>query len=165
MTYNEIAKRVNYLRGKKRVILNKLIWLDILGGQCATPGCGYCSGDNDQDNLSAIQFHHLNPTQKTKTPAEILKRVDQSEMMETVVLCAVCHGVVHSGEVEKSLSENARKIYRRILEKVDSKCEDCDRIVGLGNGLSLHHPLGVVRTGAPSNLITKGKNLKLATRV
>ena len=79
-------------RHKKRTLKHKLI--EYKGGKCQHCGYGKCEG--------ALQFHHLNPTEKEFTLSEInlndtnfsIKKLF-SEVDKCILLCANCHAEEH----------------------------------------------------------------------
>ncbi|MCB9283094.1 MAG: hypothetical protein H6563_03390 [Lewinellaceae bacterium] len=79
-----------------RALRRKLKLVEIMGGKCCK--CGY------QGNLSALQFHHLNPTKKHfKLDARVLSNKNwesiQREAKKCILLCANCHFEEHNPEL------------------------------------------------------------------
>lgn len=71
--------------------------VDYKGGACVV--CGY------DKYLGALEFHHLDPTQKDFTLSHVrltsFERV-KSELDKCVLLCANCHREVHAGLIDLS---------------------------------------------------------------
>lgn len=87
-----------------RALSRKLQLVEMLGGKCSK--CGY------DKNLSALHFHHIDPSQKNfKLGMRILsnKRMEfiLEELKKCELLCANCHAEEHNPELTK---ENVQKI-------------------------------------------------------
>lgn len=85
------CKNKFYVDARRRKI--KQMALEYKGGQCE--GCGY------NRTATALQFHHLDPTQKEFALAKnghtrSWDRV-KAELDKCVLLCANCHAEVHEG--------------------------------------------------------------------
>jgi len=71
--------------------------LEIMGGKCAI--CGY------NKSHSALEFHHLDPTQKdfsfgrVRANPKSWNKITQ-ELRKCIMLCANCHREVHDGSYE-----------------------------------------------------------------
>lgn len=77
-------------RSNERNRSMKIKALDYLGGKCSR--CGYNSSP------SALQFHHLNPKDKSFTIGRHLSRNWESlkpEVDKCIILCANCHCEIH----------------------------------------------------------------------
>lgn len=62
-------------------------------------GCKICN----ENEPCALDFHHLDPSQKEFTPAILVShptRVLKSEIRKCIVLCANCHRKVHAGIIQ-----------------------------------------------------------------
>ncbi len=76
---------------------------DLLGGECSL--CGY------KTYLTAMQFHHVEPTKKETLISILLKRYNKvnsvilSELDKCCLLCANCHMALHSGEIKVKYSK------------------------------------------------------------
>lgn len=82
-----------YKYQKKRALDRKLELVKESGGKCSQ--CGYSK------NLSALVFHHLDPSQKEfKLDARSLSghtmRMAREELAKCVLLCSNCHQEVHN---------------------------------------------------------------------
>ena len=80
-------------RGKKR----KLELINRLGGKCLQ--CGYCK------NLSALSFHHLDPSKKSfaldsrKLSNCTMEKIEE-EFKKCTLLCLNCHSELHRPQNE-----------------------------------------------------------------
>ncbi len=78
----------------------KLRCLEYKGGKCCV--CGF------DKFVSGLDFHHLDPSQKETGRNAISNRRSfentKKELDKCVILCAVCHRGVHSGDVELNLT-------------------------------------------------------------
>jgi hypothetical protein len=76
---------------KKKDRINKIRAIEYLGGQCTD-----CGGKFPP---YVYDFHHLDPTIKDKTIAQIIGRVWEKivpELDKCVLLCANCHKIRHN---------------------------------------------------------------------
>ena len=66
------------------------------GGKCSVCGYDRC--------LDALQYHHINPSQKSHLVGSMFsthcKEDIQKEIDKCVLLCANCHQEIHSGVIE-----------------------------------------------------------------
>ena len=93
MTHNEIILH------KRRIMKNKLVQLK--GGCCQI--CGY------KKSIWALQFHHLNPTEKDfqlfKSCKDFNKLKQEAE--KCILVCANCHAELHEKLFnEKNINNN-----------------------------------------------------------
>jgi hypothetical protein len=73
-----------YKRKKKKAV-------DYLGGKCTE--CGY------KKCLAALEFHHLDPTEKDLDPSRILNRSWENILIELdkcILVCSNCHKEIHN---------------------------------------------------------------------
>jgi hypothetical protein len=99
--------------------------IDLLGGKCCI--CGY------NKSISAIDFHHINPNEKTKTIKDIsagsLEKV-LTEAKKCVLLCANCHREHHYNEknnikdYQKSNKIINKSYEQRVAKKTLRKISD-----------------------------------------
>lgn len=116
------------LRGLKR----KLYLIELRGGKCEM--CGY------KKNISAIEFHHIDPTIKDSN-LDMRKLSNSSmefilsEFEKCLVLCANCHREIHHSDLENiELTEKLKKIDNSVITvKIDNKCCDCNQIINNGS--------------------------------
>ena len=79
-------------RGKEYRAIIKTKALNILGGKCSQCGYSKC--------LNALEFHHLNPSEKEFSINKALsnhwkwERIE-IELKKCIILCANCHREIH----------------------------------------------------------------------
>ena len=91
-------KHQDYEAQKKRAIERKLKLVHISGGCCSK--CGY------NNNLAALEFHHIDPSKKNfKLDARKLSNCTWNKILEEFnkckLLCSNCHAEIH----EKNTTE------------------------------------------------------------
>lgn len=108
----------------------------IMGGECAC--CGY------KKCISALELHHLNPSEKEFTISSNVNRAWEkviNELPKTILVCANCHREIHSNLIDndKLISsfnkERANYITKKIEEyKVSKKyyCKNCGKEISRG---------------------------------
>lgn len=110
------------LRGLKR----KVELIEMMGGCCEN--CGY------NKNVSAFDFHHIDPTQKDyQLDMRTLSnnRMDKllTEVKKCKLLCANCHRELHSPDLDltlvKELIKNVDESVLEIKPIGKPKCVDC----------------------------------------
>lgn len=115
-----------YKKQQERAWSRKLELIDMMGGKCSR--CGY------DKNIAALEFHHINPDEKSfQLDARHLSNTNMVKIMDEAkkcaLLCANCHREEHNPEQNtegvrklrlsnKSLSEPKRK---------QSICEVCGK--------------------------------------
>lgn len=82
---------------KARGIERKKYFVDLAGGKCTQ--CGYCK------NLSALSFHHLDPSQKSfsldsRNLSNRSIKTAKVEFDKCVLLCMNCHTALHNPDHE-----------------------------------------------------------------
>lgn len=87
-----------------RALKRKIEYIELLGGGCAH--CGY------NKNISALEFNHIDPTQKAlRLDARTLSNTNEKDLLDEVmkceILCANCHREHHYKEMEL---DNVKKI-------------------------------------------------------
>ena len=63
------------------------------GGRCVE--CGF---EANEDTVAAFDFHHVNPSEKERTPSDMLMlKKDKvfAELDKCILLCANCHRILH----------------------------------------------------------------------
>lgn len=124
MTNYECVKNFRH-KQKEKIIY-------VMGGKCACCGYNKC--------ISALELHHLDPTQKDFTFSKNTNRAWSDlvkELPKTILLCANCHREVHSGFInnEELFSsfeeEKAQEISLKEKErnKSPNKCVDCGTLI------------------------------------
>lgn len=115
-----------YEKQKERALSRKMELIELRGGKCEM--CGYAK------NISALEFHHLNPDDKCfQLDSRHLSNTNKSKILEEVnkciLVCANCHRELHNpelnmGNMMKTLNEVKTKnsIYSKSKIGV---CEQC----------------------------------------
>ena len=84
-------------RNMARMMRNKVIAVQYKGGKCEL--CGY------NKNIKALDFHHIDPTQKdfniSKQKNSNLERL-KPELDKCLLLCSNCHREIHDDEYKKT---------------------------------------------------------------
>ncbi len=87
----QVIAAVSKLR-KKRVAE----YIDMAGGKCAICGYSRC--------LSALEFHHVDPSKKlfgiNETTAVKARHKVFAELAKCVLVCANCHREIHAGMID-----------------------------------------------------------------
>jgi len=85
----------------KRRLKNCNDWKVWAGGKCVTCGYNKC--------FSALEFHHQDPSDKSREPGKLIRRVSifsakldkvqeiKAEIAKCDLLCANCHREIHAG--------------------------------------------------------------------
>ena len=119
----------NYLKQCERALKRKLELIEKKGGKCEL--CGY------DKNIAALDFHHLNPKDKSfqldsrhLSNTNIDDLIDESK--KCILVCANCHREIHNAKYNKdniqsllleyNLSNN-KKLFNKA--KNVSKCKYC----------------------------------------
>lgn len=85
----------SYAAQKRRGISRKLTIINKFGGKCSM--CGYCK------NISALTFHHINPSHKIfkldirSLSNRKLERIEH-ELTKCILVCHNCHAELHHPE-------------------------------------------------------------------
>ena len=91
MNPNEYAKQ------QERAIKRKLELIEYKGGECEK--CHY------KHNLSALEFHHINPDEKDFSISDRNIKLDwekiKKELDKCVLVCSNCHREIHAGYLEQ----------------------------------------------------------------
>ena len=113
-----------YKKQQERAWSRKLELIKMMGGECSR--CGY------KENIAALDFHHLNPEEKSfQLDARHLSNTHMEKIMEEakkcVLLCANCHREIHYPEQSMSTMEKKFFINKSISEPKRKKaiCEFC----------------------------------------
>jgi hypothetical protein len=78
------ASRTDLRRTKKS------FWVSKFGGKC-----NKCNGEFPD---YVFEFHHLNPDEKEKTPAQLFMLSDdniEKELSKCILVCSNCHKIIH----------------------------------------------------------------------
>lgn len=116
----------NYKKQQERAWSRKLELIKMMGGKCSK--CGY------DKNIAALDFHHLNPKEKSfQLDARHLSNTHMEKIMEEVkkcvLLCANCHREIHYPEQKMSVMENKVLTNKSLKEpkRKKSVCEFCGK--------------------------------------
>lgn len=120
----------DYEKQVERALIRKLELIEYKGGKCEI--CGY------DKNLSALEFHHIDPSEKefqldsrhlSNTSIEKLK----SEINKCMLLCANCHREIHHPQLSKSIvNESVKEIKGNKIKVLATKrrqaiCKFCGK--------------------------------------
>lgn len=94
--YHALNKGNTYYHQTMRALKRKLTLIDYKGGQCEI--CGY------NDNLAALEFHHIDPNLKkfpldSKHLSNSKWEIIKEEADKCQLLCARCHREIHNPEL------------------------------------------------------------------
>ena len=83
----------SYLAQQERGLSRKISFVKKLGGQCSV--CGY------KKNVSALDFHHVDPsTKKFQLDLRVLSNnklsVLEEELNKCILVCSNCHREIHN---------------------------------------------------------------------
>lgn len=122
---------------KDFLIKRKQRLIYVMGDKCAC--CGYSKCD------SALEFHHINPQNKSFTISSNLRRNWEElrkELQKTIMVCSNCHREIHAGMINNDelvssyIDERAEEISQLTEELKTHKvyyCKNCGAIVSTGN--------------------------------
>jgi len=103
------------MRAQKK---KKLIAVEAFGGKCCKCGYDKCT--------EALEFHHLEKSEKEESPSYIIMRWSfekaKKELDKCILVCANCHREIHAAEKE-SISIDLQKYYRPWIDKTCKHCE------------------------------------------
>ncbi len=139
---NNPSKSVMRTQKKK-----KLIAVEAFGGKCCICGYNKCS--------EALEFHHLNKTEKELSPSYIIMRWSferaRPELDKCLLLCANCHREIHAAE-KSSMSLELEKYLK---PWVDKNCQHCGNVFHTKSEIQIYcsitcNKLDIRRTERPS---------------
>ena len=107
---NKNRNRCGSCNTKIRRFRAKAAAIKYLGGECIK--CGW------KGNQAALQFHHIDPTQKDFVIGNVANKkweVIKSELSKCKLLCANCHSITHSTKdgvdfLKEALNYKGRKL-------------------------------------------------------
>lgn len=106
--------------------------IESLGGSCCV--CGY------NKVQEALEFHHLDPSQKEFAPSQSGKTMNRlsyvNELRKCVLLCANHHREVHAGAVEVPSDAprfNEEYATKKLPEKPKHPCATCGKLTPTSN--------------------------------
>lgn len=86
------------------------------GGKCQICGYDKC--------ISALQFHHIDPSTKKYSPSYVIMRkkweVAFAELQKCILVCANCHVEIHYNDLDISQIVTSAKTY-------DLECQRCNK--------------------------------------
>ena len=93
-----MANPNDYLKQKERALTRKLELIKAKGGKCEI--CGY------DKNIAALDFHHLNPEEKSfELDARHLSNTSNDKLLEEskkcILVCSNCHREIHNEHLDK----------------------------------------------------------------
>ena len=101
---------------------NKLMLVEYKGGKCERCGYDKC--------IDALEFHHLDPTEKEITISGNIKSLKKlkKEVDKCILVCSNCHKEIHSEINEKKLLEK-REIETKNIEEYKKKNRTNTKVV------------------------------------
>ena len=119
----------DYIKQKERALTRKLEIIESKGGKCEI--CGY------DKNISALEFHHLIPTEKNfQLDSRHLSNTTMGKILEEaekcILVCSNCHKELHHPSLDK---DNIAKLLEEIksehiqLKRLPQKaiCQQCGK--------------------------------------
>lgn len=120
----------DYLKQKERALTRKLELIEKKGGKCQI--CGY------DKNIAALEFHHLNPEEKSfQLDSRRLSNTTIERLLEEadkcILVCANCHREIHNEHLDKKyiptfLNEMTSKHIKLTHKNKTSVCKHCGKI-------------------------------------
>ena len=126
-----MSKGYEYVKNSRHNLKRRLLY--VMGDKCCICGYNNCS--------SALEFHHIDPTQKDfsiSSNANIAFESAILEIKKTILVCANCHREIHEGLIEnigqyQSFDElKYKEIQKELLDlrtKTIYYCKDCGKII------------------------------------
>lgn len=119
----------SYLKQRERALVRKLELIENKGGKCEI--CGY------DKNIAALEFHHLNPEDKSfQLDARHLSNTTIEKLLteskKCILVCANCHRELHNKHLEKDnvsilLNEMTSKHIELTHKKAKTVCKHCGK--------------------------------------
>ena len=130
------------LSDKNKVIDFKLAALKYCGEFCKL--CGY------NKNISALEFHHINPNEKdfglsgVRLKEHQLTTEQKSELDKCITLCNNCHTTVHynHNQLNKNQSNQtikSKKVRRMLIDLKGGSCKICNLQSNINDVYAFHH--------------------------
>lgn len=120
----------NYEQVKKSRHLLKERLVDISGGKCCICGYNKC--------LQALEFHHIDPSQKDFTISQNTNMGFEKaiqEIKKCILVCANCHREIHAGLIVPPQQNyfNEQKYQEILAQRAPKKnyCIDCGKEISL----------------------------------
>lgn len=103
------------MRAQKR---KKQHAVDVFGGKCCMCGYDKC--------IDALEFHHLDKTEKEESPSYVIMRWSwekaKKELDKCILVCSNCHREIHAAEREKQPLD----LQQHLVPWLTKKCETCE---------------------------------------
>ena len=119
----------DYLKQRERALTRKLELIKAKGGKCEI--CGY------DKNIAALDFHHVNPENKSfELDARRLSNTSMEKLLEEadkcILVCSNCHREIHNEHLDKSnipilLSEMTSNHYNLEHKNRTGICKYCGK--------------------------------------
>lgn len=114
-----------YENQKLRALSRKKWLVNLMGGQCCI--CGY------KKNYSALEFHHINPSEKefkldSRRLANTKSDIILKEAEKCMLVCSNCHQEIHHPSLDKETVDKSELIKKEPLllhKKKQATCPVC----------------------------------------
>ena len=123
----------NYEKQKLRAVSRKKELVKLMGGKCSI--CGY------DKNYAALEFHHVNPEDKSfQLDSRHLSNTTMTTILEEakkcILVCSNCHKEIHYPNMELEQVENAVTKNRSLFEpkKKQATCPVCGKKFNYAKG-------------------------------
>ena len=123
----------DYKKQQERAWSRKLELINMMGGKCSK--CGY------RQNMSALEFHHVNPSEKSfQLDARHLSNTNMEKITEEakkcILLCSNCHREVHNPEQDIESIQEISFSNKSLVspKKKQTVCENCGKEFYAVNG-------------------------------
>lgn len=116
----------DYKKQQERARSRKLELINMMGGKCSK--CGY------HQNMAALEFHHVNPSEKCfQLDARHLSNTNMERIIEEskkcILLCSNCHREVHNPEQDIEAIQEISFSNKSLVspKKKQTVCENCGK--------------------------------------
>ena len=142
-----------YLKNKRLKLKNELV--KYKGGKCEICGYDKC--------ISALEFHHLDPSEKkfgiSKNISGHSLEECKKEADKCILVCANCHREIHDEKYEKieynAIPSNAKKIDRIDIDNVKKMLSENKKRKEIADAVGVS--LGTLKRFLSKNNLTKNK--------
>lgn len=126
-----MSNSYNRVKNSRQKLKRRAVY--VMGGKCQCCGYNKC--------ITALEFHHINPEEKSFTIQQNTNRawaVVREELKKTILVCANCHREIEQGLIDnESLvssfdEEKAKEIdleIERLKAHQDKYCKNCGAII------------------------------------
>ena len=125
-----MSENYKYVKNSRERLKKRMIY--VMGDECQVCGYSKC--------ITALEFHHINPEQKTfslSTNANLGWDKACNELMKCTLVCANCHREIEAGLIESPKCsfnfERAEEITQTIKDLKTHKiyyCKNCGKEIG-----------------------------------